>query len=147
MSYGKCYTIDGKQPPTDADADAFHDERQTEYNDARTNNNISERNAWRKDLHAFNEGIEGAGIGGFGAVGDKINIKKQVNVMTRLNVFATAEEIEHIKHAVSMPFIRIGGHTPESPQEACNKLALQHGLPEIKGYYGCDLSNGEFVSI
>jgi hypothetical protein len=33
----------------------------------------------------------------------------------------------------------------ESAIEAAHRAALAHGLPEIPGYYGIDLSNGEFV--
>lgn len=31
-------------------------------------------------------------------------------------------------------------------QKACHQLALDYGLPEIKGYYGVD-NEGEFVSV
>lgn len=33
-----------------------------------------------------------------------------------------------------------------SAQEACHALALQHGLPEIPGFYGIDLDH-EFVRV
>ena len=78
--------------------------------------------------------------------------------MNRLGVFATKEEIDYIKHCQSMPLMAItnpaapGPGVPhavpmsESPQEAAHHAALAHGLPEIQGYYGIDLSNGEFVS-
>lgn len=78
--------------------------------------------------------------------------------MKRLSIFATAEEIEHIKHCATMPVMAFTnpaapgpGVSPvipfcESPLEAAHRAALAHGLPEIPGYYGIDLSNGEFVS-
>jgi hypothetical protein len=62
-----------------------------------------------------------------------------------LNVFATKSEIQQMKDAASTPYMMVGGHWPESPQEACHRIALSHGLPEITGYYGCDLRSGEFV--
>ncbi len=31
-------------------------------------------------------------------------------------------------------------------QQACHKLALDYGLPEIAGYYGID-NDGEFVTV
>ena len=65
--------------------------------------------------------------------------------MKRLGIFASKKEIEIMKTACSQPYIRIGGRWPESPQEICHEIALKHGLPEIKGYYGCDLKTGEFV--
>lgn len=67
--------------------------------------------------------------------------------MKRLGVFATAEEAEQIKHTASMPFIKIGDYWPKSAQEVAHEYALLHGLPEISGYYGCDLQTGEFVSV
>jgi len=51
-----------------------------------------------------------------------------------LNEFCTDRRIRNL-----------GGHWPESPQQVAHKLALSHGLPEIPGYYGCDLQTGEFV--
>lgn len=75
----------------------------------------------------------------------------------RLAVFATADEIAHIKHCQSMPLMAFTNPAPpgpgvphaipmsESPVEAAHRAALAHGLPEIPGYYGIDLSNGEFV--
>ena len=75
----------------------------------------------------------------------------------RLGVFATEEEVAHIKHCQSMPIMGItnpaapGPGVPatlpfcESPIEAAHRAALDHGLPEIPGYYGIDLSNAEFL--
>lgn len=79
--------------------------------------------------------------------------------MKYLNVFATSEEIEFIKHCASMPVMGMTNPEPPgpgvspvvpmftSPVEAAHKAALAHGLPEIQGYYGIDLRNGEFVSV
>lgn len=80
----------------------------------------------------------------------------------RLGIFATADEIAHIKHCQSMPIMAFSnfnysneGHPDhgkpfiplsESPVEAAHRAALSHGLPEIPGYYGIDLSNGEFIT-
>jgi len=75
----------------------------------------------------------------------------------RLGVFATEEEVAYIKHCQAMPMIAFtnpaapGPGVPhalpmcESPIEAAHHAALNHGLPEIPGYYGIDLSNAEFV--
>lgn len=79
--------------------------------------------------------------------------------MRRHGVFATAEEIAHIKHCQSMPVMGFTNPEPpgpgvspviplcESPLQAAHRAALAHGLPEIPGYYGIDLSNGEFLSM
>jgi hypothetical protein len=79
--------------------------------------------------------------------------------MKRLAVFATEDEIKHIKHCAAMPVIGMTNPAPpgpgvspviplcESPQQAAHRAALAHGLPEIPGYYGIDLRNGEFVSV
>lgn len=75
----------------------------------------------------------------------------------RLNIFATAEEIERIKFCQNAPLIGITNPEPPGPRvpatirafqhpiEAAHAAALSHGLPEIPGYYGIDLSNGEFI--
>lgn len=68
--------------------------------------------------------------------------------MNRLNVFATEDEIKHIKFCADAPVMYLSGGKPmcESAIEAAHAAALKHGLPEIRGYYGIDLRNGEFVS-
>ena len=75
----------------------------------------------------------------------------------RMNVFASKEEIEYSEHCTNMPILGITNPEPpgpgvpavipmcESPQEATHKYALAHDLPEIQGYYGIDLTNGEFI--
>lgn len=65
--------------------------------------------------------------------------------MIRTKVFATPEEIESIKTTASLPVIMIGKSFPETALEHAHRCALQHGLPEISGYYGIDLTTGEFV--
>ena len=77
----------------------------------------------------------------------------------RLNIFATEDEIKYIKHCQSMPIIAFTNPEPpgpgvspviplnEAPIEAAHRAALAHGLPEIPGYYGIDLTNGEFVTV
>lgn len=67
--------------------------------------------------------------------------------MKYTGVIATKEEIQQMKDAANQPYIMIGGHWPESPQKVCHEIALKHGLPEIPGYYGCDLRTGEFVTV
>jgi hypothetical protein len=76
----------------------------------------------------------------------------------RLNIFATTSQIEYIKHCQSMPMMAMTNPAPPgpgvspvipmftSPIEAAHHAALEQGLPEIPGYYGIDLSNGEFVT-
>lgn len=81
--------------------------------------------------------------------------------MKYLNIFATEEEQEDLKkdliQAQNTPVIAfsgshamrggLSGDVWQALKEKCHKLALKHGLPEIPGFYGCDLSkNGEFVS-
>ena len=67
--------------------------------------------------------------------------------MKRLGVFATEEEIEKIRRAATAPYIKIGDYWPNSAAEVAHECALKHGLPKITGMYGCDLSNGEFLSV
>lgn len=66
--------------------------------------------------------------------------------MTRTKVFATPDEIESLKTALKTPYIVVGGVAPENPQKIAHRMAIAHGLPEIPGYYGCDLKTGEFVT-
>jgi hypothetical protein len=79
----------------------------------------------------------------------------------RLGIFATADEIAHIKHCQSMPLMAFSnpnysteGHPDkgkpviplcEAPIEAAHRSALAHGLEDFEGFYGIDLSNGEFI--
>jgi len=64
-----------------------------------------------------------------------------------LGVFATPDQIRDIKACVNAPVMYLSGGKPmfDDPLEAAHKAALAQGLPEIPGYYGIDLSNGEFV--
>jgi hypothetical protein len=76
----------------------------------------------------------------------------------RLGVFATQEEIDFVKHCQSMPLMGMTNPAPPGPgvpatvpmfmqpEEAAHRAALAHGLPEIEGCYGIDLSNGEFIT-
>ncbi len=76
----------------------------------------------------------------------------------RTNVFASAEEIESVQRCASMPVMAITNPAPpgpgvspvvpmsESPLVVAHRYALGHGLPEIPGYYGIDLKNGEFIT-
>jgi hypothetical protein len=70
-----------------------------------------------------------------------------MNDFKRLGVFATPEQIAHIKACASAPVIYLSGGTPigGDPAKEAHRAALAQGLPEIPGYYGIDLSTGEFV--
>jgi hypothetical protein len=59
-------------------------------------------------------------------------------------VLATPEEITEMKAEYAMPMARIGGVWP-TPERTVHRIALAHGLPEIKGFYGCDFRDGEFI--
>lgn len=75
----------------------------------------------------------------------------------RLGVFASAEEMAFVKHCANMPVMGMTNPEPPGPGvspvvnmfttpiEAAHKAALAHDLPEFDGYYGIDLSNGEFL--
>jgi hypothetical protein len=75
----------------------------------------------------------------------------------RMGVFATAEEIQSVKHAAAMPMMAMTnpqlpgpGVSPvvpmfRSPIEIAHAAALAHGLPDHPGFYGIDLENGEFL--
>ncbi len=69
--------------------------------------------------------------------------------LVRTGVFATEEEVQKIKDVLNTPCVMVGGYWPSdpnvNPKAMAHKLALKHGLPEIQGYYGCDLQNGEFI--
>jgi hypothetical protein len=65
--------------------------------------------------------------------------------MTRTGVFADAKEIASIKNAAAMPLIALNAGMPPSPREVAHRIALAHGLPEVSGYYGIDLTTGEFL--
>lgn len=67
--------------------------------------------------------------------------------MKRLGKFATAEQIEALKAAASGPYLVMNGTPPTDPAVLAHRYALENGLPEIQGYYGCDLQTGEFVSV
>lgn len=68
--------------------------------------------------------------------------------MKRTGVFATREEVERLEEAARRPVMFLSGGMPmgENAQEMAHRLALAHGLPNVPGYYGCDLTTGEFVS-
>ena len=70
-------------------------------------------------------------------------------------VFATPDEIVMLKEKLAvvqkMPVIFICGvdasaSARDTMLKACHAVALSHDLPEIAGYYGCDLETGEFVT-
>ena len=75
----------------------------------------------------------------------------------RMDVFASDDEIKYVKNCANAPIMGITNPAPpgpsvspvipmsESPQVVAHRYALAHGLPEISGYYGIDLRNGEFI--
>lgn len=65
--------------------------------------------------------------------------------MKYTGIKATTEEIESLKSLMNQPYLVANGVPPLDPLQEAHKLALAHGLPEIPGYYGCDLKTGEFV--
>ena len=79
--------------------------------------------------------------------------------MTKTGVFATKEELEFLMRkaqtAATMPVMALSvadglagrdfsSLAHRSALEACHAIALQHGLPEIVGFYGVT-QEGEFV--
>lgn len=67
--------------------------------------------------------------------------------MTDTGYKLTPEEIESVKSALNTPLIMLHLGMPESAQERVHRFALAKGLPEIKGYYGADLSDGRIVTV
>lgn len=80
--------------------------------------------------------------------------------MKATGVFATAEEIAELKtlasRAARTPVMALSvadgiagrgfaATAHKRAQQRCHELALAHGLPEIKGFYGAKLDDGEFV--
>lgn len=66
--------------------------------------------------------------------------------MRGTGIFASDAQIERMKQAMRMPMILVGGMAPQSAAEVCHDCALESGLPEIEGYYGCELKTKEFVT-
>ena len=66
--------------------------------------------------------------------------RRKESDMRRTGVFATAEEVQALKQP--HPAMKIGESEGETPQEHAHRLALHHGLPDVLGYYGCDLRTG-----
>jgi len=80
--------------------------------------------------------------------------------MIKTNVKASPEEVVELKGllqtAQTTPVIALSTADAMSGRdfsslawnrvkERCHAVALAHGLPEIPGFYGCDLKTGEFV--
>jgi len=67
--------------------------------------------------------------------------------MKRTGIKATEAELERLKAAASAPVIGGPGMgMPQDPAKLAHEIALEHGLPEIPGFYGCDLATGEFLT-
>ena len=64
----------------------------------------------------------------------------------KTGIFATQEEAKEIREAFNFPVMYLSGGTRMggNPRETLHKIALSHGLPEIKGFYGLD-ENNEFI--
>lgn len=74
----------------------------------------------------------------------------------RTGVFLTEDEAAAVEtlaaRASSTPVITFGGGGPDAAsvawsvvKQTCHRFALAHGLPEIPGYYGCDLESREVL--
>lgn len=66
--------------------------------------------------------------------------------MKRTGIKATPEEVETLKSVAATQVMMIGGVGPLDPAKFTHEIALRHGLPEIPGFYGCDLATGEFLA-
>jgi len=66
--------------------------------------------------------------------------------MKYTNVFATPEEIEEIKGLLAKLGTQGADAIYEKLQKRIHVLALKHGLPDIKGFYGMKTSSGEFLT-
>ena len=66
--------------------------------------------------------------------------------MKHTGVKATPEEVKRLKSMLNTPvmFLSGGQRMGGDPVKECHRLALEHGLPEITGYYGIT-RDGEFV--
>ena len=67
--------------------------------------------------------------------------------MKKTGVFATKEEVKMLEAMMKTPLIMLQCGPPSNPAKECHKLALDHGLPEISGYYGIALDDGEFLEV
>jgi len=76
--------------------------------------------------------------------------------MKRTGVVATEEELLRIKELnaktklAGFTAAKLGpqraNNAQEKMQQEIHRCALEHGLPDTEGYYGIDMSNGEFVT-
>ena len=46
-----------------------------------------------------------------------------------------------------LPYMVIGGSVTESSAEQIHRMALARGLPEIRGYYGYDFKEHEYIRL
>ena len=80
--------------------------------------------------------------------------------MENTGVFASTEEIEFLTKKATIarntPAFGLSSEQVLSGKDfasmahmdasqACHKIALNHGLPEVNGWYGIDLKTGEFL--
>jgi hypothetical protein len=62
-------------------------------------------------------------------------------------VAATDDEERRMREAYSAPMIVFGNYLPPDPAETVHAVALLHGLPEIRGHYGYDFKQHEFIRL
>ena len=72
-------------------------------------------------------------------------MEEKGTLVKRTGTRATPEEVAELKALCGRPMIALQCGPPPDPAVRCHELALAHGLPEISGYYGIDLRDGEFV--
>jgi len=65
------------------------------------------------------------------------------NRKQQLGVFATQDELKRIIDSCFEELLK--KRNIMETQKICNEIAFSHGLPEISGYYECDLLTGEFI--
>lgn len=60
---------------------------------------------------------------------------------------ATAEQEQLMQAAFKTPYIVVGGRLPPAPEECVHAIALSYGLPEIRGHYGYNFVEHEFIRL
>jgi hypothetical protein len=52
-----------------------------------------------------------------------------------------------MQQAYKAPRIVVGSYLPSAPAETVHAIALRHGLPEIRGHYGYDFAEHDFIRL
>jgi hypothetical protein len=60
---------------------------------------------------------------------------------------ATEAEEAAMRAAYKVPYIVVGSYLPPNPAETVHAIALRHGLPEIRGHYGYDFAEHDFIRL